>query len=221
MTGCFQTTPFSCFLAFTILFLASCFITALFLLLFCLQHSKTWSEREGAEVGFTADREVSDRPWLPWVCTHCMGIHSSHICPCYLCSTNKTRQIPAQRLFVGKQIDEREHDKVKTIQHSHNFLVPHLHCKHERPRPVSLTLVKPGNKRGQVQMPSVTARLAPLQPAFLPPQPGDWDPSPLLLPALGPGMCSLRHHTGSKAGWLPGARAPDPTLPLLLWLVQM
>lgn len=167
-TGCFQTTPFSYFLAFSILFLASHFVTALFLLLFCLQHSKTWSEREGAEVGFAADREVSDRPWLPWVCARCMGIRSSHICPCYLCSTNKTRQIPAQRLFVGNQLDKRERDKVKTSQHSHNFLGPHLHCKHERPRPVSLTLVEPGNKRAQVQRPSVTARLAPLQPAFLP-----------------------------------------------------
>lgn len=119
-------------------------------------------------MGFAADRDVSDRPWLPWVCAHCAGIHSSHICPCYLCSTNETGQIPAQRVFVGKQIDERECDKVKTIQHSHDFLGPHLHCKHEQPRPVSLTLVKPGNKRGQVQRPSVTARLAPLQPAFFP-----------------------------------------------------
>lgn len=167
-----------------------------------------------------------------WVCAQCMGIHSAHSRPCCRCSTNENRQIPVHRLFVGKRIEEHQHDKIKTTKRSHNFLGPHLHCKHERPRPVSLTVVKPGNKRDQVQRPSVTARLAPLRPAFLPPARrvgpiraalGD---SPhgraaRSCPPWGPGLGSPRHHTGGKAGWLPGGHAPEPTLALLPWLVQM
>jgi len=74
-TGCFQTTPFGCFLAFLILFPASHFTTTLFVLLFWSQPTKTGSEREGAEVGFPADRDVLDPPWL-WGVE--MGMRPAH-----------------------------------------------------------------------------------------------------------------------------------------------